>query len=760
MKKRPVPLTKRTVRWLGILAVLLCYLAGVFERAELMAVDFRYRLFSDPPHPAVLLVVVDRQSLKEFPVWPWPRRYYAEAIRKIHGGGARIIGMDFDFSAYSEEAEDGALARAISEAGNVVLGTFYEDKISQEGLKVRSANLPVAEFAEAARGMGSILFPIDSDGAMRRAYRVDDLHGVRTLSFAGKIASLAGPPEVVEDGGWMAGAGMFYIRYVGGPGSFPAVSFADVLEGRLPDDVFRDRIVLVGATALELRDIWETPFGLMPGIEIQANTLQTFLSGSGIERLPPWVTAVLVLLGALGLDLSLGGAFRRRNLRPLADFLLFSASALAAALAFCALSVYLFRFELLILDTVPVLAALLVHFLLSSFAFNLFTGRSVQQQAASLSTLQSVGGLSLRKRPLDRSLDFVFSMLKEILDAQFVAVELHHPKTGRFIRRIASNGEPDREGDAALSAPCRQRVEEALSTRRPVVVRDLRAVLAGSEPGPPVRSSLFVPLMTYSGQYGVLHAHSCAPQDFEEDSKLIYTIANQIAVNVENMGLLKEVKRLFYGSIQAFSSALELRDNETEGHSQRVAGYAVEISDILGLGPEERENLRQGALLHDIGKIGVADAILRKPGRLTDEEMQAMKMHAEYGYWMLKSVDFPEPVSLMLLQHHEAFDGSGYPAGLKGEGILLNSRIFVVADTYDAIRSDRPYRRGRSHEAAVQEILRCSGSQFDPAVVAAFLRVPGERLERIRLEVTEAAQRKSLQTVFGRDGKTPLSGRA
>jgi HD-GYP domain-containing protein (c-di-GMP phosphodiesterase class II) len=167
-------------------------------------------------------------------------------------------------------------------------------------------------------------------------------------------------------------------------------------------------------------------------------------------------------------------------------------------------------------------------------------------------------------------------------------------------------------------------------------------------------------------------------------------------------------------------SLIDLRDRYTGSHSSRVASYCREIAVRLGLPDHETESVVLAASLHDIGKIGVPDHILLKPGSLTREEFDWIKRHPEYGWMALRNVEGFEQESLMVLHHHERMDGRGYPGGLAGHQIPLGSRIIAVADSFDALTTDRPYRPGRDSRAALQEIIRCVGTQFDPKVVSAF----------------------------------------
>ncbi|HEX8116333.1 MAG TPA: HD domain-containing phosphohydrolase [Pyrinomonadaceae bacterium] len=177
-------------------------------------------------------------------------------------------------------------------------------------------------------------------------------------------------------------------------------------------------------------------------------------------------------------------------------------------------------------------------------------------------------------------------------------------------------------------------------------------------------------------------------------------------------------------TLKALTAALETRDQETHGHSERVVNFSLRLGRELGLGEGQMRSLEFGSLLHDIGKIGVPDAILRKPAKLTEEEWVKMREHPLHGSEILEGIDFLEGASRVVAQHHEKWDGSGYPLGLRADEIDLNARIFAVADAFDAITSDRVYRRGRSYEAAVDELTRCAGTHFDPRVVEAFMRVP------------------------------------
>ncbi len=202
-----------------------------------------------------------------------------------------------------------------------------------------------------------------------------------------------------------------------------------------------------------------------------------------------------------------------------------------------------------------------------------------------------------------------------------------------------------------------------------------------------------------------------------------------------NQRLDREVSRRTSELLLGLLNALDLRDTETQGHSRRVALYARRLAEELGLQPDEVIEIERGALLHDIGKIGVSDTILLKPGKLTEEEWAEMRKHTMYGFEILRRMDFLGQARLVVRNHHERFDGKGYPDRLARSDIYVGARIFAVIDTYDAMTSDRPYRKALPSSVAREEIHKHDGEQFDPDCVAAFDRIPDEDLAALRFRV-------------------------
>jgi putative nucleotidyltransferase with HDIG domain len=186
---------------------------------------------------------------------------------------------------------------------------------------------------------------------------------------------------------------------------------------------------------------------------------------------------------------------------------------------------------------------------------------------------------------------------------------------------------------------------------------------------------------------------------------------------------LERVEQRYEDTLQSLGAAIDLRDNETEGHSQRVCRYSLEIARAMGWQEKQLGTLARGAYLHDIGKLGVPDGILLKPGPLTPEERKIMQRHAQIGFNLVKDIPFLADANDVVFMHHERFDGTGYPQGLRGEQIPLSARIFAIADTLDAVTSERPYQRASSFESAREIIRRLSETAFDPQVVNVFLSI-------------------------------------
>jgi len=244
-----------------------------------------------------------------------------------------------------------------------------------------------------------------------------------------------------------------------------------------------------------------------------------------------------------------------------------------------------------------------------------------------------------------------------------------------------------------------------------------------------------VPLAAQGRIMGVLQVFNRSEFTPDEDwFELLQTMSGQVAIAVDTASLFNDLDRsnmeltlAYESTLEGWSAALDLRDKETEGHTQRVTTMTLELAHTMGISEEELVNVRRGALLHDIGKMGVPDHILLKAGPLTDGEWVIMRKHPTYAFELLSRISYLHDALDIPYCHHEKWDGTGYPRGLKDREIPLAARIFAVADIYDAVTSDRPYRKAWSRQQALDYIREQSGSHLDPEVVQAFLRMMEER---------------------------------
>jgi HD-GYP domain-containing protein (c-di-GMP phosphodiesterase class II) len=248
-------------------------------------------------------------------------------------------------------------------------------------------------------------------------------------------------------------------------------------------------------------------------------------------------------------------------------------------------------------------------------------------------------------------------------------------------------------------------------------------------------ASFNAPVIAKGQVKGVFSLYHRTPLEPDEEWKnFLNTLARQTAIAVDNASLFNDLQhsnqeliRAYDTTLEGWAKALELRDEETEGHSQRVTALSVRLGQAMGITAEALVHLRRGALLHDIGKMSLPDHILFKPGPLKPEEWEIMRQHPALAYNLLASIPFLRPALEIPYCHHEKWDGSGYPRGLKEEEIPLAARIFTIIDVWDALLSDRPYRPAWSEEKVRQYLWQQAGIHFDPRVVEAFFKILDHR---------------------------------
>lgn len=322
---------------------------------------------------------------------------------------------------------------------------------------------------------------------------------------------------------------------------------------------------------------------------------------------------------------------------------------------------------------------------------------------------------------LEQVMETVVSACLEELEADLVSTWLRGTE-GLFERERAIGDRPPK-GGTDLGEVDPAAVMSRLAAGDPVLVHDgeARAFFEGGTTAP-LRSFLAVPLTVRNEAVGFVAVATLdgGSRLQEGDRKLMKIIASRAAAAIENARLYEDLQATFQQTIEGLASAIDKMDRYTAGHSQRVAEYAVYLARRIGMNDDEIEIVRQSALMHDIGKIGCV-LNLNKPGKLTDDEYERFKLHPVYGSDILRPIQFLHPLIPGVHLHHERFDGRGYPLGLEGDKIPIIARLISVADTYDAMTSNRSYRRALPHEVAVAEIERCAGSQFDPDLAGEFV---------------------------------------
>ncbi len=268
-----------------------------------------------------------------------------------------------------------------------------------------------------------------------------------------------------------------------------------------------------------------------------------------------------------------------------------------------------------------------------------------------------------------------------------------------------------------------------MSHLEPLVLEAESSSLPGLHPIPSeLRSCLVFPLRTNSKFLGVLLlVRRLEHASFSNlDLEIISTLASQASISIENVRLYENIRNNYLSTIRAFALAVEAKDEYTHGHSENVMKYTMVLGKHLGMTGPELELVKYAGLLHDIGKIGISEMILNKAGRLTAQEFDLIKKHPELGARIISDVPFLKPLVPLVLHHHEFYNGGGYPHGLSREDIPFGSRILSVSDAYEAMTSDRPYRKSLPQHVALDILQRERGNQFDPDVVDAFLEIMGQ----------------------------------
>jgi HD-GYP domain-containing protein (c-di-GMP phosphodiesterase class II) len=340
-----------------------------------------------------------------------------------------------------------------------------------------------------------------------------------------------------------------------------------------------------------------------------------------------------------------------------------------------------------------------------------------------LTTLHKVSEILSRASSVEALFDSIVSAILEVTGGDRAAVLMRNKETAAVDLVAVRTKDGNASGAVTLSRTVVQDVlDKGISAFTDDALADQRYVGGESIVRQRIRSVMCAPMRTTDEILGVLYVDSTMAREFSEaELELLAAIGNQAGIAMHRARLMAEVERLFLDVMKAIASIIDAKDGYTHQHSERVAAFGVRLARQLGFDADSRTVVELSGLLHDVGKIGVPDAILNKPGKLTDSEFKEMRLHPLHGARILSNIQSARVVSVLpgVKYHHERWDGKGYPEGLKGEEIPLLGRVLGVADFLDALTSDRSYRKGLPLEEALQMVRDLEGQAFDPLVVKA-----------------------------------------
>ncbi|MFN8383310.1 MAG: HD domain-containing phosphohydrolase [Anaerolineales bacterium] len=362
--------------------------------------------------------------------------------------------------------------------------------------------------------------------------------------------------------------------------------------------------------------------------------------------------------------------------------------------------------------------------------------RKLARQLERLSALRAIDKAIISGSDLNSTLYILLESLTRLLEAEAAAIFLFNPITNELDLKASlgffgeyPNPTPVRVGDGMTG-----RAALELQTIYCPDLGQINLQISDVIQGVGVIDFYAVPLFAHESLRGVLEVYDRSPHPDSEWKNYLETLAGQAAIAIAQSTLLDDLKyanmemsEAYEETLRSWSRALNLRDKETDNHTQRVVELSLKLAQRMGLQGEKLTQFQRGAILHDIGKMAIPDDILLKSGPLDEEEWAVMRKHPVYAQMLISPIRYLEPALPIPIYHHERWDGNGYPLRLRGTEIPLEARIFSVVDVWDALRSDRPYRKALADEEAIQYILEQSGKQFDPDVVRVFLSMINER---------------------------------
>jgi len=722
---------------------------------------------NEPPKEAddVTIVAIDQTSRRQLDMkWPWERSLTAKLIRNITAFSPQAVGVDIIFSGTSEESQDRELVSALRTHPRIVLG-YTRQEISPDR--------PYEMFATAVvSSTGFVDKPLDA-GLVREimTYYRDhskNLHFSMDVQLAKAYLGLDEHDIGINKEGVFLSDKLFIpspkgrtsLNYLVYPTSFRIIPASQVLDNTASPSDFRNKIVLVGATDPLIHDEHPTILGNIPGVTILGNALVMLLSKRFLRPAPAG-SGLLVALALGGLILVINTKFSVLRasfisigllilvylsfilLRGMDITLPYFLILFAGGTAFVAFNGY--KHISLLYVTNKIRGQAILDPLTGLYAPRYFTLKLHEQlKVRKPFTLVGIRIVNFKKLSIDLNFDQLKKLIKRLSTSLSDELDEHFSNTS--LSRLSTDTlgigiEEETSGKIeAFWNGFMQRVENAkieMGTKKPAnALKACFIYKAKDRIGTKTDLLCQMDDLLKNGEKGTYcfenlkqgenHARPAISRmgmldfitfDWEERNRELESRLREL------MEANKELNKLNWGTLNALARAIDAKSPWTAGHSERVTQLALKIGQVLGLNENELAILHRASLLHDIGKIATSLAILDKPGKLTDEEYRIVCKHPGVGARILEPIEAYREIIPMVRQHHEWFNGKGYPDGIAGEALTQGGRILAVADVYDAVTSDRPYRKGMLHDRAVGIIEKGSDTQFDPNVVEAFLKV-------------------------------------
>lgn len=673
----------------AILCGLLGYLRPfIIEQWERTFFDIHYASLPTPPEQEqVVVVLAGEKSFEQLGAWPWSRAYHAHLLGRL--GHAKAILLDVIMPETGDPKDDQLLAAVVKTMGNVaVAGHIAPGPTNQQ-----QVILPHDSLAAAAAQIGITNVDMDVDGYLRFITPVWDVDDSTLASFplAGVLLTEKEAPGFSKTlNGYTLELGNRHIpldlqgRMWVQTSTKPIKRYEywDVLNGEVPAEAFAGKYVVVGIAASGAADFHLVPSGLgaveMPGAEFNAKALASMLWGViPVRILPLFSGLVAAIMGTVG------GLVGGR--RPLTAF-----SGVLIAAVLYALGVHaLFVQQGVWIETALPLLSLACSFLAVQALRYVYLHRDWEIQSESLNQITDLdAGVVSQFDEFAKFMEYIWptltvdkgiSLLKagvprESIDARFLPED-------RRAWKVVKPGPEEFKWGLALEVPLHGDREHfvLLGWKKHIDPEIVRVLVAG--------------IMSHAWFF-------------------------------KSVKDAQERKQILFRTIRSIFTALDYRDPVTGGHSNRVSTLVLELMQHMNLQHQQMiDDIYLGAMVHDVGKIGIPDSVLLKADKLTDEEFAAIKAHPEIGANIMDLVGLPDDTMNTIAQHHERYDGSGYPLRLSGNTISLGGRITAVADVFDALTSDRPYRKGCSLESACKYIYAKRGNHFDPEVVIALMEL-------------------------------------